>query len=308
MGRLVEALNACWLPHAEAAAAAAAATDTGAAAGPGPTGPITLADFKRDIRERHVWCSSCMIAFEGTAPIGVMIGAKRPTETLVDRIAVRPDRMRLGHGRHMLDSLGAKVAILGPPRIVAEIPDDLPRAAAFFTACGFALAGSLTDWVLDDVGALPPAGSATAGDVDETFAVPVTVADLVANRLLADLPGIGWDRETATLVARGGILQGIGLATVDRIEAFVLFRPTAGGGSGATIDALGPAPGGAPAETGPRREQVLHRLLALVLERVGSPLRFQRVAAGELPLAWTRSPGLRAAAVSHRFTATARVG
>jgi GNAT superfamily N-acetyltransferase len=298
MGRLVEALNACWLPHAAARAGDGAST----------VAPLTLADFKRNIRERHVWCSSCMIAFEGSEPIGVMIGAKRANETLVDRIAIRPDRMRQGHGRHLIESLGAKLAILGPPRLVAEVPDDLPEAAAFFEACGFAGGDVLTDWVLDDVGALLAAGGATAGGVDETFPVPVTVGDLVANRLLADPLGVAWDRATATLVARAETLQGIGLATVDRIEAFVLYRPTAGSGPGATIDTLGAAPGGGPAETNPRRLQTFRRLLALVFERVGAPLRFQRVAADELPVAWARSLGLRAAAVWHRFTATARAG
>jgi len=298
MGRLVEALNACWRPHAVARAGAGAAA----------IAPVTLADFKRDIRERHVWCSSCMIAFEGAEPIGVLIGAKRPTGTLVDRIAVRPDRVRLGHGRHMLDSLGSKLAILGPKHLVAEIPDDNPEAGAFFEACGFAREHDLTDWVLDDAGTLPAAGCATVAGVDAAFPVPVTVGDLVANRLLADPPGGAWDRATATLVARAGTLDGIGLATVDRIEAFVLYRPTPGGGPGAIIDVLGAAPGGGPAEANPNRLQAFRRLLALVLERVGSPLRFQRAAADEMPVVWTGSLGLRAAAVWHRFTATARAG
>jgi GNAT superfamily N-acetyltransferase len=300
MGRLVEALNACWLPHVVARA--------GDGAGVSTVTPITLADFKRDIRERHVWCSSCMIAFEGAEPIGVLIGAKRASETLVDRIAIRPDRIRQGHGRHLIESLGAKLTILGPKHMVAEIPDDNPEAGAFFEGCGFAREDDLTDWVLDDAGILLAAGYATTGGVDETFPVPVTVGDLVANRLLADPPGVAWDRATATLVARAETLHGIGLATVDRIEAFVLYRPTAGGGPGAVIDVLGTAPGGGPAETNPDRLRAVHRLLALVLERVGPPLRFQRVAADELPVAWTRSLGLGAAAGWHRFTATARAG
>ena len=88
---------------------------------------MTPAAFKRSIRDLQVWCSSCMVAFAGADPIGVLIGAKRPSGTLVHRIAVHPDHRRQGHGRHLLASLGSKLAILGPPRIVAEVPETLGR-------------------------------------------------------------------------------------------------------------------------------------------------------------------------------------
>src|SRR5438046_7687068 len=86
---------------------------------------MTPAAFKRSIRDLQVWCSSCMVAFSGSEPIGVLIGAKRPSGTLVHRIAVHPDHVRQGHGRHMLASLGSKLAILGPPRMIAEVPETL---------------------------------------------------------------------------------------------------------------------------------------------------------------------------------------
>ena len=86
---------------------------------------MTPAAFKRSIRDLQVWCSSCMVAFSGSDPIGVLIGAKRPSGTLVHKIAVHPDHRRQGHGRHLLDSLGSKLAILGPPRIIAEVPETL---------------------------------------------------------------------------------------------------------------------------------------------------------------------------------------
>ena len=64
---------------------------------------MTPAAFKRSIRDLQVWCSSCMVAFSGSDPIGVLIGAKRPSGTLIHRIAVHPDHQRQGHGRHLLD-------------------------------------------------------------------------------------------------------------------------------------------------------------------------------------------------------------
>ena len=97
---------------------------------------MTPAAFKRSIRDLQVWCSSCMVAFSGSDPIGVLIGAKRPSGTLIHKIAVHPDHVRQGHGRHLLTSLGSKLSILGPPRMIAEVPEALAPACALFGACG----------------------------------------------------------------------------------------------------------------------------------------------------------------------------
>jgi hypothetical protein len=89
---------------------------------------MTPAAFKRSIRHLQAWCSSCMVAFSSPDSIGVLIGAKRPSGTLIHKIAVHPDHRPQGHGRHLLASLGSKLAILGPPRIVAEVPEALCAA------------------------------------------------------------------------------------------------------------------------------------------------------------------------------------
>ena len=90
IGLLVDALNHCRAPHFTSEPLATPET------------------FKRSIRDLQVWCSSCMVAFAGREPIGVLIGAKRSYGTLVHQIAVHPDHLRQGHGRHMLASLGSK--------------------------------------------------------------------------------------------------------------------------------------------------------------------------------------------------------
>ena len=89
-----------------------------------------------------------MVAFSGADPIGVLIGAKRPSGTLIHKIAVHPDHRRQGHGRHLLTSLGSKLAILGPPRIVVEVPETLADACGLFSACGYVEEAVLTDYVL----------------------------------------------------------------------------------------------------------------------------------------------------------------
>src|SRR5829696_3772448 len=115
---LVDALNRCWSPHF-------------------PEEPeMTPAAFKRSIRDLQVWCSSCMVAFSGSDPIGVLIGAKRPSGTLVQKIAVHPDHLRQGHAGHLLTSISSKLAILGPPRMIAEVPERLAAARGLFGATG----------------------------------------------------------------------------------------------------------------------------------------------------------------------------
>ena len=212
IGLLVDALNRCWAPHFP------------------DEPPMTPAAFKRSIRNLQVWCSSCMVAFAGSDPIGVLIGAKRPSGTLVQKIAVHPDHRRQGHGRHLLASLGSKLAILGPPRIVAEVPEALTAASRLFSASGYVQEGVLTDYVLQREEEDPPAVNGHGGG----FVIPVTVDDLVANGLLdeppshpaaarQDHPQVCWERSVETLTARKDEIAGLAVASDERIEAYILY-------------------------------------------------------------------------------------
>jgi GNAT superfamily N-acetyltransferase len=195
---LVDALNRCWAPYC-------------------PGEPLmTDAAFKRSIRDLQVWCSSCMVAFSGSDPIGVLIGAKRPSGTLIHRIAVHPDHRRRGHARHLLDSLASKLAILGPPRIVAEVPETLAPACGLFSAAGYVEEAALTDYVLSRE--IRPIGGV------EGFVIPVTVDDLAANGLLEHDPGrLCWERSIETLAARKDDIAGLAVASDERIEAYILY-------------------------------------------------------------------------------------
>jgi GNAT superfamily N-acetyltransferase len=189
---------------------------------------VTAASFKRSIRDLQVWCSSCMVAFSGSDPIGVLIGAKRPSGTLVYKIAVHPDHVRQGHGRHMLASLGSKLAILGPPRLIAEVPETLVAPRGLFSASGYIEEAVLTDYVLQR----------TDKDVREVgFVIPVTVDDLAANGLLEqNHPQVCWERSVETLTARKDDIAGLAVASDEQIEAYVLY--VSGGGEGTEILSL----------------------------------------------------------------------
>jgi GNAT superfamily N-acetyltransferase len=205
---LVDALNRCWSPYF-----------------PGEP-PVTPASFKWSIRHLQVWCSSCMVAFSGSDPIGVLIGAKRPSGTLIHKIAVHPDHVRQGHGRHLLTSLSSKLAILGPPRMIAEVPETLAAACGLFSATGYVQEALLTDYVL----------RREENDVPEAigFVIPVTIDDLAANGLLEDPPSplasarqgqphVCWERSVETLTARKDDIRGFAVASNERIEAYLLY-------------------------------------------------------------------------------------
>ena len=195
---LVDALNRCWSPYFP------------------DEPPMTPAAFKRSIRDLQIWCSSCMVAFAGSDPVGVLIGAKRSWATLIHRIAVHPDHVRQGHGRHLLTSLCSKLAILGPPRMIAEVPETWAAASGLFSTSGYAHETLLTDYVWREAEAKVPEGEAM-------FVIPVTVDDLAANALLEDLPPTCWQRSVETLQARKDDIAGLAVASDDRIEAYVLY-------------------------------------------------------------------------------------
>jgi GNAT superfamily N-acetyltransferase len=264
---LVDALNRCWSPYF-----------------PGEP-PMTPSAFKRSIRDLQVWCSSCMVAFSGSDPIGVLIGAKRPSGTLIHRIAVHPDHVRQGHARHMLASLGSKLAILGPPRMIAEVPETLAATCGLFSASGYVQEAVLTDYVLER----------EENQVREVgFVIPVTVDDLSANGLLGeDDTQVCWERSVETLTARKDDIAGLAVASDERIEAYVLYVDR--GVEGAEILSLR-----ALVEDGGAR-------LTQLLSRLGmGTFRFPKVHASEISKEFLETFGFRSAGGHLLYAARAR--
>jgi hypothetical protein len=189
------------------------------------------------VRELNLWASSCMVAMEGDEPLGVLLAAKRERQgqTLIHRIGVRPDQTRKGHGRHLMTSLSSKLAILGPPRLAAEVPADREDLRAFFEACGYAPEAMFTDFTRETLEG-PAAGTAA-------LVAPVTLEDLTEAGLVADVPARSWERHAMTLAGRAANLRGVGIATDRGYEAWALWRDLPSG-EVREIAALGCAPGG----------------------------------------------------------------
>ena len=251
---------------------------------------MTPAAFKRSIRDLQVWCSSCMVAFSGSDPIGVLIGAKRPSGTLVHRIAVHPEHLRQGHGRHLLDSLSSKLAILGPPRIVAEVPETLTAACELFSGSGYVQEAVLTDYFLEQ-----SARSGDAARVEGLVVIPVTVDDLAANGLLDVLPQVCWQRSVETLTARKDDLIGLAVASDERIEAYILYVTS---GDETQLLALRSFV----EDEGARLTQLLSQLRARGLRT----LRFPKVHQAEVSKEWLTALGFSAGGGHRLYAAKAK--
>jgi GNAT superfamily N-acetyltransferase len=269
---LVDALNRCWAPYFPAEP------------------PMTAATFKRSIRDLQVWCSSCMVAFSGSDPIGVLIGAKRPSGTLIHRIAVHPEHRRQGHGRHLLASMGSKLAILGPPRIVAEVPETFTDACALFEASGFVQEAQLTDYVSPRDEQVPLAAGDASLERQGGFVIPITVDDLAANGLLGDHSPC-WARSVETLTARKDDIAGLAVATDERIEAYVLL---ANGGEIVALRSL--------VEDGGAR---LRQLLARLRARGSTSFRLAKVHKAEIATDLLDALGFRSAGEHRLYAARA---
>ena len=235
-----------------------------------------------------------MVAFEGPDAIGVLIGAKRPSGTLIHKIAVHPDHGRQGHGRHLLTSLSSKLAILGPPKMFAEVPETFAATVALFDACAYVHESMLTDYVLDG----PALGEGPA--VNEGFVIPVTIDDLVANGLLgeAEPQPLCWERSIETLTARKDDIAGLAIASDERIEACLLYVPREAGATEIVSLRSFIEDGGA------RLKQLLSQLRA---QGTGT-FRFPKVHAAEISKGLLETLGFRPAGGHRLYAARARSG
>lgn len=251
------------------------------------TPPLTVAVFKQEIREIDLWCSSCMVAFDAKDPVAVLVGCKRPPHTLVHRIAVHPDHVRKGHGRHLLTSLSAKLAILGPPHLVAEVEAANSPARALFKACGWREARTYVDYF---------AGAPAASPAPAGLVIPVTATDLVDIALpAADAPR-AWERTRGTLLARTERLNGLAITHGERLDAALLYTREADGRT--TIWNLSAAPDA----TGRDAAAILLRDLA---HREASSITLPRMDEAEIDGSLLRELGFAPAATTIGFASEA---
>ena len=136
-------------------------------------------------------------------------------------LAVRPGHERRGHGRHLLDSLRRKVAILGPPRLVVEVPAESTGVCRFFERCGFAAESALRRLRLG-------CGRRRRSRLAASLVSAVTVEELVQSGALDPSIPRPWERSLATMASRSREIDGLAIASDERIEAYVLHRASSG--------------------------------------------------------------------------------
>jgi GNAT superfamily N-acetyltransferase/ribosomal protein L40E len=261
----------------------------------GAAPPLDRAQFKALVREIDLWCSSCLVALEGREPVGVLLGAKRAAATLVLVVRVHPEHRRRGHGRHLLTSLSQKLAILGPPRLLAEVPAGRPAASALLAACGWREESLLVDW-RRGAEELPAArGGAAALRADVLS--PISLEEAVSSSLLREGQRC-WQRDLPTIGRLGPELLGLGFHSPDRLEA-CLFAREADGGDGWQLLALS-------ATAGELGRLGLRLLLAELARRgAGRPLEIARVAPAEVDAGLLTDAGFLPGAEHRLFSATA---
>lgn len=267
---LVRALNECYDVHFPAAE------------------PMTLERFRWEMKTYDLWPSNSMIASSGHGPIAVMIGTKRAHEVLLLRIGVHPDHLRQEHGLHLLTSLSQKLAVLGPERLVMEVPRAIPGLDSFARAAGYAREISLTTFVR------------APGDVEpvpEEWIFPVSLEELVESDLLPEDRDLCWQRSHQTLKNRKEELTGLAWITPERLEAFVLFAPSADA-QGVDVLAMG-------GPRGERQETFLAFLLRCLASRTEGPVQVPRLASGAREEDCLESLGFERKLIHDRFVATA---
>ena len=194
---LVKALNECFDIHFPKSA------------------PETIESFKQGVRHLDIWASSCMIALEGEKLIGVCIGCKRDKQTLIYKIGVHPDFQRQGHASHLLRSLSAKLAVLGPPSITTEVPDNNTAALTFFEKLGFKKKSSFSDFKLGK----------SLKEVAKTSLLGICSLDeLLRSETLPSDENSSWQTTNETLLNQSSSLRAAALAGSERIEAYLVFE------------------------------------------------------------------------------------
>lgn len=252
--------------------------------------PLTVEDFQREVRELNVWPSNCMIATSASDPVAVCIATKRPREVLVLRLGTHPDHLRRGHGSHLLSSLGQKLAVLGPPRLAAEIPESWETARLFFEAVGYRYELTYTDFHRDSP--LPPLDSSE-------LVIPVGVEEIVDQ--FPEKETSAWERQPLSWLNRKDQLKGLAVASPDGIDAFVLYR-TVNQGSVCEITGF--------QVREPKQEEVFSSLLlrALARQEPGLPWLLPKLHPDEVSYSVLESLGFRCGRRCLRYAGEAQPG
>ena len=177
--------------------------------------------------------------------------------------------------------------------MVAEVPENNAPTRALFDSSGYVQEAVLTDYSLE----MPALSEHASGEAElmrvEGFVFPVTIDDLVANDLLGDQhPQTCWERSVETLTARKDEIEGLAVASDERIESFILHLK-----DGEILSLRSFIEDG-----GARLKQLLSQLRAQGM----SSFRFQKVHPAEISTQLMEALGFRSTGAHRLYAAKAR--
>ena len=183
--------------------------------------PLTLEDFKREVKHLNLWSSSCMLALDNDDPVGVLIAAKRDVSSLILRLGIQPDFRGHDYGSHLVTSLKDKMAVLGPPLLTVVLPDKRKDLCAFFEKLEFKARWNYLDFATSTP-LNPPSSSeliipVEVEDLDHRYLVNAKEDNQNVEALLA------WERRTQSLINRKKEIKGIGIPDMDGIAAYLFY-------------------------------------------------------------------------------------
>lgn len=249
---------------------------------------MSVESFRDEMKDLDLWPSNSMVASSGQGPVAVMIGTKRAHEVLILRLGVLPDHRRQGHGSHMLTSLSQKLAVLGPERLIFEAPRRL-GLESFLEAANYRFETTLVDYHR-------PPGPAEPVPEEWTFAI--SVDELVEHGLLRQGEDRAWCRTFETLSNRKEDLQGLAIASPERLEAYAVFDPPPDASGRLSILALG-------GQDSEQRNVFWGLLLRALAERFVGGLDLPRLSHGEVPAEVLEAAGFVAGESYDRYAAQA---
>jgi len=173
-----------------------------------------LESMKAEVLARNIWSSSCMVAKEDGDVVGILIGAKRENETGLMYLGVKTAYQRRGIASHMLRSLSSKLAILGPPGLTAELPEETRAGRGLLEKVGYLPDRQLVDLVLTQpLAPIPESPAVTTIPVEDGLKLLAAVDDQF----------FAWDRTNLAMRNMKDMLRCLALLSSDSIVAFLLY-------------------------------------------------------------------------------------
>ena len=249
---------------------------------------MSVERYRAEMKALDVWPSNSLVASSDQGPQAVLVATKRTREVMVLRVGARPGHERQGHGAHLLTSLSNKLAVLGPERLAAEAPRSLPAAAALLEAVDYRRELTYTDY-LRPLSPVEP--------VPAELVMPITVAELDDEGMLEIPDHVALERQRLTLLNRKDELEGVAIASPERVEAYLLHRVS---DDGATVDVVA-----AGARSSEQHDLLLQLLLRHLAGASDLPLRLPRLASDEVSSAVLDGVGFEAGEIYDRYVTEA---